>query len=183
MVYRDREPFFQRLPVDRLFTATAGIVPKDRRMSTHGNWAELRKPPPFENNNPSIVTVMPEKNGEHTTKLLDVYKKFSERENSSGCQSRATPISFSVCATPRSGPRGGTPTHQTLPSTPRTSDDPFTPRNMNPGAQFVHYDAVQQAWMKHAAGLRSVFSVAVLCSARHFSAPSLWSPSHCTYRK
>ena len=176
MVYlKNSNSFFKKMPPERLFASTAGaVVPKDRRLSSQASAAELwRKPKPAASTDPSIVTVRPEAAGKQEARLQQAYHKFAKRLSS------MTPISFSACSTikgvtPRGGhttptgvawsttstPRGGTtPTPRTAQDpAPRPSADPFPPMDHKPGAQFTHYDAVQQAWRKHAAGKRPVLA-------------------------
>ena len=168
MVYlKNSNSFFKKMPPERLFASTAGaVVPKDRRLSSQASVAELRKPKPAASNDPSIVTVRPEA-GQQEERLQQAYHKFAERLSS------VTPISSSACSTIKGGtltPRGGptTPTGVawSTTSTPRTAQGPvlrpsadsFPPMDSKPGAQFTHYDAVQQAWRKHAAGKSPVLA-------------------------
>jgi hypothetical protein len=178
MVYlKNSNSFFKKMPPERLFASTAGaVVPNDRRLSSQASVAELwRKPKPAASTDPSIVTVRPEAAGQQEARLQQAYHKFAKRLSS------VTPISFSACSTikggtltPRGGhttptgvawsttstPRGGTtPTPRTAQDpAPRPSADPFPPMDPKPGAQFTHYDAVQQAWRKHAAGKSPVLA-------------------------
>ena len=159
MVYRGKEPFFKPMPTDRLFTATAGIVPMDRRLCPMGNWAELRKPSrqfcEAANDIPNVPRVSLPTKGEHENKLHAAFQRFNDRDRPTSLQassSGATPISFSASSHTNLG--AATPM---TPTTPKPiTEDPFTPLDLNPGAQFVHYDSVQQAWLKHPAGLASV---------------------------
>ena len=171
MVYRDRaaaggDSFFQPLPPQRLFTTTTVMVPQDRRHTSARSWAELRKPRPAKGGDPSVATVQPEKQGQHEARLHHAFHRFVERGHGHGGSARdsplasgATPISFSMCTTPRSGPTP-TPTPGPTPRgpAPRPIADPFPALDPNPGAQFVHYDAVQQAWRPHAAGKSPVLA-------------------------
>ena len=163
MAFRNRgNPFFKPLSTERLFTATACIVPKDRRRYLQGHGLMLRKPTTFES---SIAVVEPpraEPHGQQEGRLQAAFHRFSERDSHAGSFA-GTPVSFASCAVHDlpAGPQDqwATPRGSNAPTPNRLSDapaDPYAAVEEQASGQFMRYDSVQQAWFQHPAGLNSV---------------------------
>jgi len=92
--------------------------------------------------------------------LQNVYSRFAERGRPTSAPSGGnwvapTPVSFSGCvgSTIQTSQTTNAPTPRA--SAEPTTNEPFADKELNPGAHFIHYDTVQQAWTKHAAGTNS----------------------------
>jgi hypothetical protein len=137
--------FFTNLPPDRLFKSTAGIVPKDRRLTPQGSWAELRKPPTRREPDGAFIGQAP-----HQNRLEKAFKRFQERQDSAKPPTTA-PGSSSLSQT----------MHSPLSFASPAKPDPMTlsadtQQEKSNDESTLRFDGLQQAWFRHPAKSKQV---------------------------
>ena len=165
MAFRNQgNPYFKPLSTDRLFTATASIVPKDRRryLQGHGNMLS-RKPAAHESSSTVVQPPQADAHGKQEARLYAAFQRFVDRDSpgSFAGSRQGKPTSFGsvhkqsggkdLWAEPKSPSR-------TAPS--RLSDaspaEPCAKMQNEAASHFMRYDSVQHSWFQHPAGLNSV---------------------------
>ena len=127
MVYMNNRPglFFKALPSERLFTSTARIVPKDRRLTPQGSWTELSRPrvlaagPPAD----AFAPAMPPP--AHETMLAEAARRFQAGERPMTFASQPqSGLDGATATKPAQGPSFATLSHCSATATPRGSAAP-----------------------------------------------------------